>query len=1091
MTIANGDRVISVPVNSHELTPLQAGMLFHSLSAEASGVDIEQVTMHLHEALDVDLFVEAWQQVIARHPILRTRFEWERHETPKQIVNETGAIACTQFDLSNETQFEQHNEISSFKSLDRFEPFDLSTAPLMRLAAFRLAEEEYYILWTFHHILLDGRSFPLLLKQVFAAYEALKTGTSAELPPSRPFSDYVTWRSETNLSTSEKFWRRQLSGFAARTAIDLGAQAAGTGTRWDEVETLLSAEQTTALNTFATSQNVTLHTLLQAAWSLLLHHFSGDDDIVFASTRACRHWADDAGDMIGLYINTLPIRVQVEDDQSLSTYLQALRKQQIELRAHEHTALSDVQRWSEIERGESLFDTLVVFDNLTLNDRMKALGTDWEMRDFTYHGQTNFPLTILAYGGERLLLRIEHQLARFSAETAENMLHQLVTILLGMPANRGAHPLQIPWLSAKDRELIFSNWNPAVARAPIWTVHDEITQQAKLTPNKVAVLSPANKNFRRKGRTLTYAELDSESTELSRHLRQLGVSHNTLVGVCLHRNANLVVALLAVMKAGGAYVPIDPSWPRERINHMLSDSQAPIVIADRKSYDRVPSESDSFKVLDIDNLESLTLSFYRNVQVKPEHLAYVIYTSGSTGKPKGVKVPHGALSNFIGSMQKEPGIGADDMLLAVTTVSFDIAALEIFLPLLNGGTLMLASAENASDGHALTNILNSEPITIMQATPSTWRMLIDSGWQGNGTLKMLCGGEPLPRHLANQLLERGSELWNMYGPTETTIWSTISQVLADGAAITIGRPIDNTSCFILDKNKQPVAPGVRGELTIGGAGVTNGYIERPELTADRFIKDQMTQWQSANNSDATIYRTGDLARYNMDGTLECLGRIDHQVKIRGFRVELGEIESVLVQHDAVQAACVVALEKQTGVHYLAAYIIPKGEMPPITQLRKFSKTKLPDYMIPHVYISMQEFPLTNNGKINRLALPEPDGARPELENPFVAPTTETEKLIANTWRDVLMVDRVGNHDSFFELGGDSLLVVRAVGQLRQNFGDKLNVSSLYEHRTVAELAKHLSVEPEGDKLSDKFNTKIGGRAQKRRAALRRKRETVH
>ncbi|HFC12311.1 MAG TPA: hypothetical protein ENJ56_05655, partial [Anaerolineae bacterium] len=470
-------------LQQYELSPLQQGMLFHTLSSENSGVDMEQITMRLHEALDVSLFVEAWQHVIAQHEILRTRFDWEGAATPQQIVMPAVDLPVFEHDLQTQPPTAQRNFIKELRRTDRFTPFDLHNAPLMRLNIVQLAKTEFFVLWTFQHILLDGRSFPLLLQQVFATYSALLTSdTLIELAESRPFSDYIAWRAKQNFAHSEPYWRKQLAGFSAKTALDFGAAAQGAGANWGEVEVQLSAETTATLNNFAHAQNVTLHTLIQAAWSLLLHHYSGENDIVFASTRACRHWADDAASMIGLFINTVPMRVRVSDTQPLHNYLQTLRQQQIDLREHEHTGLNDIQRWSDIGRGETLFDSLVVYDNATLHDRMQAFA-GFEQRDFAYNGQTNFPLTVLAYGGKQLLLRIEHQVSRFSAETAQNILDQLHTVLLNMLGRADTAALAIPYLSARDYHQLFDKWNQPISAAPTWAIHDKISAQAQLTPH--------------------------------------------------------------------------------------------------------------------------------------------------------------------------------------------------------------------------------------------------------------------------------------------------------------------------------------------------------------------------------------------------------------------------------------------------------------------------------------------------------------------------------------------------------------------------------------------------------------------------------
>ncbi len=1043
-----------------KLSPLQQGMLFHALAAPHSGVDIEQIEMRLHESLDVEMFQRAWQRIIAHHPILRTRFIWEGVDEPRQCAVESAELPQTYCDLRNHPNPEK--AIASYRQQDRTTDFDFATPPLMRLAIFQLADDDFAVLWTFHHILLDGRSFPIVLRDLFAVY----ADEATELVQPRPFSSYLTWRMMRDFANSDDFWRTQLAGFSAPTEIAFGAFGGQKIGRWGEVETHLTAAQTRELEHFASANNVTLHTLLQAAWAILLHHYSRENDVVFASTRACRYWAQDAKEMVGLFINTLPMRGKLDADTTLTDYLQSLRRQQVASRPHEHTPLPRVQSLSELPAGTSLFDSLVVYDNETLDARMAMSN-----RSFRYRGQTNFPLTILGYGGERLLLRLEHELGKYPTPLAERMLAQLVTLLTTFPTFANHAALQIPYLSNPDRVWLSENqvnpthyWNDAFI-----SVAAMIAEQVRRAPDKVAI--------RFQDESVTYAQLAARSDALAVSLREMGVRENVLVGLAVARSAELPIAMLGILKAGGAYVPLDPTYPRDRLSYMLNDSAAPIIVINRALAAKLPLTDQ--KVLHIEDVTTTGHALPPSDLIATNNLAYVIYTSGSTGKPKGVQLPERALANFLMSMRVEPGISAADRTLALTTISFDIAALEIFLPLISGAELTIADDATTTSPHAIAKLMIQRDITLAQATPATWRMLIEADWQGKRDLRILSGGEPLSRKLSDALLARGAELWNMYGPTETTIWSTVAQVCPN-EPITIGRPIANTTVHILDRQYNPVPAGTIGELCIGGAGVSKGYLNRPKLSAEKFIQ-----------TSGTVYRTGDLARFNPDGTLTCFGRVDHQVKVRGYRIELGEIEAVLAQHAAVQAACVVARKITNDEKQLVAYLVTNEEVTP-TALRKHAKTKLPDYMVPAAFVMLDAFPLTNNGKINRRALPSPDHSRPISDTPLVSPRTQTERAIADVWQNVLLINEIGIHDSFFELGGDSLLVVRAVSQLRDRFHTKLGVHKIFEHRTISELAQFLDVEQTNKFRSSPMNEPqpVQQRVAKRQAALQRRRKMV-
>ena len=571
------------------------------------------------------------------------------------------------------------------------------------------------------------------------------------------------------------------------------------------------------------------------------------------------------------------------------------------------------------------------------------------------------------------------------------------------------------------------------------SVHRLVEAQAARTPDAAALVF--------EGATTTYSDLNERANRLARHLRTLGVGPDVLVGLCAERSPRMLVGLLAILKAGGAYVPIDPTYPSDRVRFMIEDARVAVLVTEATLVDSLPTGDALVLTLDAPtwedenpaNLDGLTA---------PHALAYVIYTSGSTGKPKGVQIPHGALTNFLQSFRQTLGIEASDVLLAVTTLSFDIAGLELWLPLIVGARIELASREGAADGIHLVTRIAECGVTFLQATPATWRLLLETGWQGNDRLTMLCGGEALPRSLADRLLPKGKALWNLYGPTETTIWSSVWQVEPGDGPILIGRPIAQTQLYVLDARFRPVPVGVAGELYIGGAGLARGYLDRPGLTADRFLPDPVGQ-----GAGARVYRTGDLARWHADGTLECLGRVDHQVKIRGFRVELGEVEAALATHSQVQDVVAVAREDATGEQALVAYLIPRpGPSPTVVDLRRAISAGLPDYMIPAAFVLLDEFPLTPNGKVDRNALPAPDAGRAAPAGVYVPPRNAIEEAVAVAFGDVLGRDRIGARDDFFDLGGHSLMAAQLLARLRDAFHVEIPLKDLFENSNVAALA---------------------------------------
>jgi amino acid adenylation domain-containing protein len=613
------------------------------------------------------------------------------------------------------------------------------------------------------------------------------------------------------------------------------------------------------------------------------------------------------------------------------------------------------------------------------------------------------------------------------------------------------HISQLTLLTPSEQQRILVEWNNTQAIYPNKCAHELFEEQVARTPDDTAVTFNNER--------LSYQELNSRANQLAHRLRSLGVGPDVPVGLSIDRSLEMVVGLLGILKAGGAYIPLDPGYPRERLAFMLADSQLPVLLTQQALLDALPEQGKQLlqekrTVLCLDtDWASIAQESSENpkASVTPHNLAYMIYTSGSTGQPKGVQIPHAALVNFLSSMREQPGLQAGDTLLAVTTISFDIAALEIFLPLTTGAHLVLLSRESAMDGDALIKHIEDSNATVMQATPATWRLLLDNNWQGKPDLKILCGGEALPRALADQLLTKAAAVWNLYGPTETTIWSTLSPVQSGDEPINIGRPIANTQVYILDANLMPVPVGVPGDLYIGGAGIARGYYHRPELTAERFIPNPFSQ-----EPGARLYRTGDVARFLIDGNIEFQGRNDQQVKVRGYRIELDEIESALRAYPQVQNCIVTVQEEISGEKRLLAYIVAgQGQTVRSHELHSYLKERLPEYMVPSLFVYLDALPLTPNGKLDRRALPEPGQSAERIEDEYVAPRTPMEEQLCTIWADVLGLKRVGIYQNFFTSGGHSLLITQILTRVQERFQVNLPVRTLFKNPTIAGLAESI------------------------------------
>jgi len=854
--------------------------------------------------------------------------------------------------------------------------------------------------------------------------------------------DRAEFRSCKNAEQALAYWREQLAGIPAILELPTDRpRPPAQSFRAAREGFFLSTSLHSALRLLGEREQIPLSVLLLAAFQALLMRYTRQDDIAVGvmipesdESRAGTENVDELG--------ALPVRTDMSGDPGFRELLARVRE--IVSRAREHQnvrwerLVQAVQPESDASR-HPVYQVLFSFEHSEFASDANHPNGD----DLDSDGPSPFDLHLqFCERRDGWAAHFLYSTDLFDRATMVRMAGHLQRLLEGVAENPGERISRLPLLTEVEEKQLVAEWNDTWMDYPRQLcVHQLIEAQASQTPNATAVVFGSER--------LSYGELDRRANQLANHLLKLGARPDGLVGICLDRSLEMVVGLLGILKAGAAYVPLDPAYPQDRIAFMLEDAEVPLLLTQSQLAGSLPNAGNAGVVLIDSHWPEISQQSPNSpaLALNPENRAYVIYTSGSTGKPKGVEIAHRGVVNFLTTMAKQPGMTSSDRLLAVTTLSFDIAGLEMYLPLMQGASVEIVSREIAADGNQLLETLSRSGATVMQATPATWRMLLEAGWTGDRGLKILIGGEAVSQKLAAQLVERSGSVWNMYGPTETTIWSTISQL--DGHnAVTIGRPIANTEIFILDKLLQPVPVGVAGELHIGGDGLARGYLKRPELTAERFIVHPLNP-----DPKARLYKTGDLVRYLPSGNIEFLGRIDHQVKIRGFRIELGEIETVLRQHSAINDAVVVAREDTPGDKRVVAYFVANaGAAPTTAELRSFMREKLPEYMLPSVFVTLRTLPLTPNGKVDRRALPAPDQAELASKGTFAAPKDAIDSRLVQIWERVLGVRPIGITDNYFELGGHSLVAVRLMKRIEEAFGKNLPIATLLQAPTIEQLA---------------------------------------
>lgn len=1043
----------------YELTPLQRGILFHTLYAPDSGVYIEQAYLTLGGRLDHDSFWRAWQTVIDRHPALRSTFHWDGITNPVQTVHRRVTLERREEDWRDVPEEDRQRRVEELLLAERRRGFDLERPPLLKIALLRLAADRYYVAWQINHLIADGWSFGVILGEFIAAYKDYFHGRTPRFGEPGRFRDYVSWWNRQEPDQVAPYWRARLAGYTPPDPLDLGAaEGVDAGeVPYERVERSL-AGIADGLRGFSAEHRLSLHTLIQGAWMLVLRRCGGGDEIMVGATMAHRPTGLRNGErIVGPMVVTLPIRSAPADDRPLLDWLAEIQDAIVSARDHAGAPLTDIQGWSPVPRSADLFESIVSFENVPIPD-IAFPDEGLELLDYTFDGRPQYPLSFVVLPGDDLPLRLIYDRRRFRRDTASLLLERVEEALRAMLADPHRTLGEIDVLTGGERAVLAERHRPSGPVSPVeHGLHKIVAEHARTRPDAVA-LSGADPRD-----ALTYRQLDECANRLARHLADRGVVPGDRVAICAGRHPRTVAAMLGVLKCGAAFVPLDPAHPAGRRARILADSGAKLLLTE--------STVDGFDeprcpVLRLDTDEA---AIARHIAdpidpgTRPDADAYVVYTSGSTGEPKGVVMTHANVVRLVRSMDDIIDVGPDDVWTCLHTFAFDASVWEIWGALLHGSRLVVVASETARAADALHSLLRAERVTVALQTPRAFEQLIavdselDDATRGELALRyFLTGADRVEPTALRPWFDRraggGPVVLNVYGPTETTVFCTSHRITWEettrpAAPSNIGRPVADTAIYLLDDQLRPVPLGVTGEIYISGPGLGRGYLNRPELTARAFVPDPF-----AGNPEARMYRTGDLARYDEQGEIEYLGRRDDQVKIRGYRVELGEIESVLRAHPGVRKAAAVRRTSDTGDVRLVACVAGDEDIADTESMLAFLRERLPEYMIPAAIVTLPDIPVNANGKLDTTAIPDLD-ERTRPDGHGVAPRTETERHLAALMADLLGLDQVGVEDNLVDLGLHSLLVTKVVSGIRRQWKVSVPLRALFETPTVAELAK--------------------------------------
>ncbi|MEO7533118.1 MAG: amino acid adenylation domain-containing protein, partial [Ferruginibacter sp.] len=1036
----------------YRLSGLQQGMLFHSLYAGGEVAYMEQFGCDL-VGMDMDVIGKSWEKVLKHHTILRSAFYYDAFSIPVQCVYRDIDMPLEMLDYRAKNKEDQARAAQQYREADRAKGFDFKTPPLMRLALIRLEEDRYHMLWTSHHILFDGWSMPILMEEFLTTYETIVAGKNPAKVEEDRYEDYIRYIERADKEEEETYWRNYVKGIEQSTLLPFIANTTertkGQG-EYKSEHLQIDAERTGKIKAFAQKHRLTVNTVMQGVWSCLLHNYTGSKDVVYGVIVSGR--PDDLPGVekaVGMYINTLPLRSNLQGEKGIVEWLQGLQDEQVSSRGYQYTPLQQVQEWTGIQ-GD-LFDSLLVFENYPVSKVISEKQFGFRVENVKVHEQTNYPLTIQIGSSEEIGVSFNYNSSVLKEEYVKLIRNHFEHVLIQFTGNPQTSFNNLKIITQAEEQDLLNNFNNTETVYPVeGNIVGIFEEQATKTPAAIALVFEQEQ--------LTYQELNERSNQLAHYLKDKGVRDEMLIPLCVERSVEMIVGILGILKAGGVYVPIDPEYPQERASFMLEDAAAFIALSSRQSGEKL-NAAKGIDIIELDTEWEIIGKYpVNNLQNNflPNHLAYVIYTSGSTGNPKGVMIEHrGAVSLVKGvdyvSLSKE------DILLSTGSSSFDATTFEYWAMLLNGGKLILCKEEKLLESSLLKEEINRNGVSKMWFTSSWFNQLIETDVTIFENLKtILVGGEKLSETHIKKLKQTypSIDLINGYGPTENTTFSLtykITNIPLNGP-IPIGRPLSNRIAYILSEKQQLVPIGVVGEICIGGAGLARGYLNRPELTKEKFIANPISKQDGSR-----LYRTGDLGRWLPDGNIEYLGRMDDQVKIRGYRIEPGEIESVLLQSGLVSQAVVLAKEGDNGNKYLVGYVVMSEGAFDKAAVTSWLHSRLPDYMIPAFWVEMQMLPLTSNGKVNRKALPDFDASGLTI-NKYVAPRYKVEKILVEIWEKLLGVERVGIYDNFFELGGHSLLAMRLVAATRKELAVELAIKDLFINPTIAALAEHLQGE---------------------------------
>ncbi|BCL84574.1 non-ribosomal peptide synthetase [Ktedonobacteria bacterium brp13] len=1011
------------------------------------------ISHRLTGVVDITALERSLNAIVERHEALRTTFAMVDGQ-PVQVIHPTLHVKLPVTDIQALPASELEAEITRRVETEALIPFDLETGPILRAQLVQLGPEEYLFLLTVHHIVFDDWSIGIFyneLQELYASYKNVEDLQLAELPIQ--YADYALWQREWQEKTFETqltYWKQQLKGAPAILSLPGDhphppAQSYQGALYYFTLPEPLSQ----AISALSRQEDATLFMTLLAAFQVLLARYTGQDDIVVGSPIVNRNRVE-IESVIGFFVNMLALRVDLGGDPSFRDILKRVRKTVLDAYAHVDLPFEKLIDGLQIRRDASyapLFQVMFALQNITSSTLQLS---ELSVTPFNKISRTaKYDLSMIMASGKELTGIIEYSTDLFDAATIERFVEHFQILLEGIVSSPDLSLSNLPLLTARERQQLLVEWNTTATDYPETVCFQQLFEdQVEKGPAAPAV------TFEKQ--TLTYRELNERSNQLAHYLQRLGVGPEVLVGLCVERSLEMVIGLMGILKAGGAYVPLDPAYPKERLAFILADTQAPVLLTQQQLLQELAlQDAQDTHVICLDSdWQTIARESVANLHsgATAQNSAYVIYTSGSTGRPKGVTIPQQALVNFLCFMRERLAMTAHDIMLATTSLSFDIAGLECYLPLITGAQVVVAAREVAADGQQLAAMVTDSECTMLQMTPAAWRMLVGTGWQGNQRLRILCGGEALSQDLARTLLTKGMCLINLYGPTETTIWSALHEVEHADNSIPLGQPLANTQLYVLDTTMRPVAIGMEGELYIGGAGLARGYLNQPALSAERFLPDPFSQ-----EPGARLYRTGDLVRYRSSGKIEFLGRLDHQVKVRGFRIELGEIEATLRQHPAVKDAMAMVREDTPDNKRLVAYVIAHQETAlAATSLRDYLSVRLPGHMLPSALVFLAAFPLTPNGKVDRKSFPIP--TFDESKNIYIAPRRPIEALLADIWAAVLKVEQIGMYDNLFDLGGDSLHSVQVTVRAQQ-VGLMITPKQLLRYQSIDSLVTHLMEQP--------------------------------